>query len=161
MSATEQRLAELGIELPEPWRLPDGIHRSFEIVRVHDGVAYLAGHGPADGADLLARGRVGTDLTVDEGQRSARLTALAMIATLRRTCPLDAVTWLRATVFVQADPTLDGPALTRVSDGFSDVVVDVFGDRGHHARATCGAAALTFGVPTIVEATVAIRGDRH
>ncbi len=157
MSATEQRLAALGIELPQAWRLPEGLHRSFEIVRVHDGLAHLAGHGPVDGAELLARGRVGTDLSVEEGQRSARLTALAMIATLRRTCSLDAVTWLRATVFVQADPTLGGPALTRVSDGFSDLVVDVFGERGRHARTTCGAAALTFGVPTIIEATVALR----
>jgi hypothetical protein len=53
-------------------------------------------------------------------------------------------------------PDLGGPALTRVADGFSDVINEIFGDRGRHARATIGAAALAFGVPTIVEGMVAV-----
>lgn len=53
-------------------------------------------------------------------------------------------------------PDLDGPTLTRISDGFSDVVNDLFGERGQHARATCGVGALAFGVPTIVEAMVSL-----
>ncbi len=53
-------------------------------------------------------------------------------------------------------PDLGGPALIRISDGFSDVINEIFGDRGRHARATCGAAALAFGLPTIVESMVAV-----
>jgi hypothetical protein len=63
----------------------------------------------------------------------------------------------RSTVYVNATPDLDGPTLTRVADGSSDVVDDLFGERGRHARATCGVAAPAFGVSTIVEATVGLR----
>ena len=141
------------IRLPEPWRLPDGVRQTFQIVRVHAGVAYVAGHGPVQGTEILMRGRVGADLTVEDGYASARLTALAIIASLRRAVgDLDGLTWLRSTVYVNATPDLEGPALTRVGDGFSDVVNDVFGDRGAHARATVGVGALAFGVPTIIEA---------
>ena len=145
------------IDLPEPWELPSTVRQTFEIVRVHDGIAYVAGHGPVSGTEILMSGKVGQDLSVEDGYQSARLTALAVTASLRRVLPsLYDVTWLRATVYVNAVPGLQGPALTRVADGFSDVINELFGDRGRHARATIGAAALAFDVPTIVEAMVAV-----
>jgi enamine deaminase RidA (YjgF/YER057c/UK114 family) len=157
MTSTMQRLDTLGADLPEPWRLPEGIRQTFQIVRVHGGVAYVAGHGPVRGTEILMQGRVGDDLSVEDGYASARLTALAIVASLRRTVgDLDALTWLRSTVYVNAAPDLAGPALTRIADGFSDVVNDLFGERGQHARATLGVAALAFGVPTIIEATVSL-----
>ena len=145
------------LELPEPWRLPAGVRQTFEIVRVHDGAAYIAGHGPVSGTDILMHGTVGEDLTVEDGYRSARLTGLAIAASLHRVLGrLESVDWLRATVYVNAAPGLDGPALTRVADGFSDVIAEIFGERGRHARATSGVAALAFDVPTIVEGMVAV-----
>jgi enamine deaminase RidA (YjgF/YER057c/UK114 family) len=124
---------------------------------VHGGIAYIAGHGPVNGTDILMTGKVGLDLSVEDGYQSARRTALAVTASLRRALPsLESVTWLRATVYVNAVPGLGGPALTRVADGFSDVINEIFGDRGRHARATIGAAALAFDVPTIVEGMVAV-----
>jgi enamine deaminase RidA (YjgF/YER057c/UK114 family) len=145
-------------ELPEAWRLPDGVRQTFQIVRIHNGVAYVAGHGPVRGAEILVQGRIGADLDVEAGYAAARLTALAIVASLRRAVgDLDSVTWLRSTVYVNAVPELTGPALTRVADGFSDVVNDLFGERGAHARATVGVAALAFGVPTIVEAMVGLQ----
>lgn len=145
------------LELPQPWRLPEGLRQTFDIVRVHAGSAYIAGHGPVEGTDILMHGKVGDDLTVDDGYRSARLTGLAIVASLDRVLGgLESVTWLRVTVYVNAVPGLEGPALTRVADGFSDVINDIFGDRGHHARAAIGAAALAFNVPTIVEGLVAV-----
>ena len=145
------------VELPQPWRLPEGVRQTFEIVRVHGGTAYIAGHGPVDGTDVLMHGKVGEDLTVDDGYRSARLTGLSIAASLQRVLgTLETVTWLRATVYVNAVARLEGPALTRVADGFSDVVGEIFGDRASHARATVGAAALAFDVPTIVEGMVAV-----
>jgi enamine deaminase RidA (YjgF/YER057c/UK114 family) len=156
-TSTMQRLDALGADLPEPWRLPDDVRQTFQIVRVHGDIAYVAGHGPVRGTEVLMQGRVGADLSVEDGYASARLTALAIVASLRRTVgDLDAVTWLRSTVYVNATPGLTGPALTRVADGFSDVVNDLFGDRGQHARATIGVAALAFGVPTIIEATASL-----
>jgi len=145
-------------DLPEAWRLPDGVRQTFRIVRIHNGVAHVAGHGPVRGAEILMQGRIGADLDVEAGYESARLTALAIVASLRREIgDLDDVTWLRSTVYVNAVPELAGPALTRVADGFSDVVNDMFGERGAHARATIGVATLAFGVPTIVEATVSLQ----
>jgi hypothetical protein len=109
------------------------------------------------GTEVLMRGRIGDDLDVDDGYESARLTALAIVSSLHRVLgSLDSITWLRATVYVNAIPDLAGPALTRVADGFSDVVTELFGERGHYGRATCGANALAFGVPTIIESTVAL-----
>ena len=154
---TTRRSEPLGVDLPEPWELPPRVRQTFEIVRVHGGIAYIAGHGPVSGTEILMTGKVGRDLAVDDGYQSARLTALAVTASLRRALPgLESVTWLRATVYVNAVPNLEGPALTRVADGFSDVINEIFGDRGRHARATIGAAALAFDVPTIVEAMVAV-----
>jgi hypothetical protein len=157
MTMTQDRIQALGVELPAPWRLPDGVHRAFEIVRVHGDAAYVAGHGPVDGETIRMLGRVGDDLTVEDGYESARLTAQAITASLLRVVgDLDAITWLRATVYVNANPGLEGPSLTRVGDGFSDFVNNAFGERGQHPRATIGVTSLAFGVPTIIEATVAI-----
>jgi enamine deaminase RidA (YjgF/YER057c/UK114 family) len=157
MTQTMRRLHALGVELPEPWRLPDGVRRTFEIVRLHDGIGYVAGHGPVSGTEVLMRGRVGDDLTAEDGYESARLTALAITASLERAVGmLDSIRWLRATVYVNGVPELGGPELTRVSDGFSDVINDIFGERGQHARATCAVGALAFGVPTIIESVVAV-----
>jgi enamine deaminase RidA (YjgF/YER057c/UK114 family) len=150
----------LGGDLPQPWELPSTVRQTFEIVHVHGGIAYIAGHGPVSGTEILMSGKVGSDLSVEDGYQSARLTALAVTASLRRVLPsLESVTWLRATVYVNAVPGLGGPALTRVADGFSDVINEIYGDRGRHARATIGAAALAFGVPTIVEGMVAVSTD--
>jgi enamine deaminase RidA (YjgF/YER057c/UK114 family) len=157
MTATDERLQTLGIELPRPWQLPDGVRQTFQIVRVHAGIAYIAGHGPVDGAEILRRGKVGEDITIEDGYESARLTGLAITASLQRVfASLDSVIWLRATVYVNAVPGLQGPALTRVADGFSDVIAEIFGERGQHARAASGVSALAFGVPTIVESMVAV-----
>ncbi len=85
------------------------------------------------------------------------MTALAITASLQRVLGgLESVTWLRATVYVNAVPGLGGPALTRVADGFSDVINEIFGERGRHVRATMGATALAFDVPTIIDGMVAV-----
>ena len=157
MGTTEERIRAMGVDLPAPWCLPGSVHRAFDIVRVYRDTAYIAGHGPVDGEIIRMRGRVGDELTVEDGYESARLTAQAITASLLRTIgDLDAITWLRSTVYVNAVADLAGPSLTRVGDGVSDFVNDAFGPPGHHARATIGVAALAFGVPTIVEATVAL-----
>ena len=157
MSQTPETLHTLGSELPRPWRLPEEVRQTFEIVRVHAGTAYIAGHGPVDDTEILMHGKVGEDLTIEEGYQSARLTALAITASLQRVIGnLEPITWLRATVYVNAVPGLAGPALTRVADGFSDAITERFGTRGRHARATIGASALAFNVPTIIEGMVAL-----
>ena len=76
---------------------------NFELVTVHDGLAYIAGHPPIDGSTVLAQGTVGLDLMIEEGYQAARLTALSIIASLKHELgDLDRVTrWLRAVGYVQ------------------------------------------------------------
>lgn len=156
MGRIEDRLTELGLELPRPFEAPPGVEFKFDLVRVHDGVAYVSGHGPADGAELLMRGKVGSDLTVEQGYEAARLTALSMLASLKAQLgELDAVSgWLKALGLVNCAPGFT--ATPPVINGFSDLILELWQDRGRHARSAIGAAELPFEMPVEVEAVVAL-----
>ena len=80
MGRIEPSLQARGLSLPEPLTPPG----NFQPVRVHNGLAYIAGHGPFDGAQPLVQGLVGIDLSLEEGYDAARLTALSMFASLKR-----------------------------------------------------------------------------
>jgi len=155
----EQRLAELGLELPAPMESPAGLVLPFPWVRLWEGRAYVSGHGPQlpDGRLWPARGKVGADLTEEEGCAAARATALAVLASLKRALgDLDRVTaWLRVFGMVNAAPGFNRtPA---VINGFSDVIASLWGaEAGAHARSAIGVAELPFDIPVEVEAEVAI-----
>jgi enamine deaminase RidA (YjgF/YER057c/UK114 family) len=154
MGAIEDRLPELGLELPVPLTPPEGVRLNFLLVNVAGSIAYVAGHGPQDGFTPLMTGRVGEDLSLEDGYQAARLVGLAMLASLKRELgELDRVTrWLRATGYVNAAPDFTDHA--QVVNGFSDLIVELWGDAGQHARAAPGAATLPYNVPVIIEATV-------
>ena len=82
----EARLTELDLTLPDPLQLPPGLQLPFPWVRVRGTRAFISGHGPqaADGAIAGPLGKVGAELTVEQGYQAARLTALAMLGSLRR-----------------------------------------------------------------------------
>ena len=149
------RLDELGLTLPEPL-VPPG---NFELVRIHGGLAYVAGHAPMDGSRVLVRGLVGRDLSLDEAYEAARATALSMLASLRRELgDLDRITsWLRAVGYVHCAPGFGDNA--RVLNGFSDLIVELWGDAGRHARSAPGQGPSPLGVPIIVDAIVAVTGS--
>ena len=142
----------MGLSLPAPL-VPPG---NFQLIKVHAGLAYIAGHGPADGAMLLVKGLVGRDLTVDEGYQAARLTALSILASLKRELgDLDRVThWLRAVGYVHCAPGFEQNA--SVVNGFSDLIVELWGEAGRHARSAPGQGPSPLNVPIIVDAIVAI-----
>jgi enamine deaminase RidA (YjgF/YER057c/UK114 family) len=125
-------------------------------VKVHDGLAYIAGHGPFDGATPLVQGRLGDDLTVEDGYRAARLTALSMLASLKRELgDLDLVTeWVRAVGYVHAAPGFGQNAA--VVNGFSDLIVELWGEVGEHARSAPGQGPSPHNVPVIVDATAVV-----
>jgi enamine deaminase RidA (YjgF/YER057c/UK114 family) len=149
----EQRLEMMGLGLPAPL-VPPG---NFELVKVHGDVAYVAGHGPFDGSTLLVQGLVGRDLTVDQAYDAARLTALSILASIKRALgDLDRVTqWLRAVGYVHCAPGFGQNAT--VVNGFSDLIVELWGDAGRHARSAPGQGPSPLNVPIIVDAIVAIR----
>lgn len=148
----DAKLEAIGITLPAAL-VPPG---NFELVKVHRGLAYVAGHGPFDGPTPLAQGLVGRDLTLEEGYQAARQTALSILASLKRELGvLDRVThWLRAVGYVHCTPGFDDNA--KVVNGFSDLIVELWGDAGRHARSAPGQGPSPLNVPIIVDAIVAI-----
>lgn len=156
MGRIESRLTELGLTLPAPLTPPPGVTFNFQLVKVHNGLAYIAGHGPFDGSTPLVQGVVGRDLTVEQGYEAARLTGLSMLASLKQELgELDRVTqWLRAVGYVQCAPDFElNPA---VVNGFSDLVVELWGDEGRHVRSAPGQGPSPYNVPIIVDAIAAV-----
>lgn len=155
MSRIEAKLSDLGLVLPAPMNPPG----NFELVKLHAGIAYVAGHPPIDGSTVLVQGVVGRDLTLEEGYEAARLTGLAILASLKRALgDLDRVTqWLRTVGYVQTAPNFDDNA--KVVNGFSDLIVEIWGDAGRHARSAPGQGPSPLNVPIIVDAFVAVRED--
>jgi len=129
---------------------------NFKLVNVHAGVAYVAGHPAISGSEILVQGVVGGDLTLDEGYNAARLTGLSILASLKRELgDLDRVTqWLRAVGYVQTAPDFHDNA--KVLNGFSDLIVELWGENGRHARSAPGQGPSPLNVPVIVDAIVAV-----
>jgi enamine deaminase RidA (YjgF/YER057c/UK114 family) len=152
----EDRVAELGLTLPAPVAAPAGVRLPFELVRVHGDLAYVSGHGPLDGDRVLVTGRVGAELSVDDGYEAARATGLSMLASLRQELgDLDrVVAWVKVLGFVKC---AEGFNVTPAAiNGFSDLILELWGDAGRHARSAIGAGELPFGMPVEVEAVVAV-----
>jgi enamine deaminase RidA (YjgF/YER057c/UK114 family) len=156
MGAIEDRLAELGPALPDPPAAPPGVRLPFVFVRVHGDLAYVSGHGPLDGDRVLYTGRVGGEVSVEQAYDAARATGLSMLASLRRELgDLDRVTaWVKALGFVSCAEGFN--ATPAVINGFSDLILELWGDAGLHARSAIGAGELPFGMPVEVEAVVAL-----
>lgn len=152
MGQIEARLQQLGLTLPAPMDPPG----NFRLVKIHAGIGYIAGHPPIDGSNILVRGMVGQDLSVEEGYEAARLTALSILASLKvELGDLDRVTeWMRAVGYVQTAPGFSDNA--KVVNGFSDLIGELWGDAGRHARSAPGQGPSPLNVPIIVDAIVAV-----
>jgi enamine deaminase RidA (YjgF/YER057c/UK114 family) len=153
----DDRLRELGLVLPEPFQSPSGRPYPFSWVRVRGRRAVISGHLPLapDGKLAQPLGKVGAALTLEQGQHAARITACAVLASLRRELgSLERVAaWVKVFGMVNVAPGFTQLAL--VVNGFSELVLEVFGrERGAHARSAVGMAELPFGVPVEVEAEV-------
>ena len=163
MSRIEDRLAELGLELPEPFRPPGGGTFRFERVRVHDGLAFVSGHGPLDGERLLATGKIGQSswkagqlLTLEQGRWAARAAGLSILASLREELgDLDRVSeWLKVLAFINCGEGFN--QTVPVADGFTELIVELWGAEGLHARSAVGVSVLPFDIPVEIEAIVAV-----
>ena len=160
MGQVENRLRELGLVLPPDLLLPPGVVLPFDFVNIRGNRAMVSGHGPQspDGSVAPPFGQVGVKVSLDEAVEAARLTALSMLGSLRRSLgTLDRITsWLRVFGMVNSAPGFDQQPT--VINGFTNVILEVFGaDVGRHARSAVGMAALPFGIPVEIEAEVSIR----
>jgi enamine deaminase RidA (YjgF/YER057c/UK114 family) len=146
VALVDARLAELGITLPEPFP-PAGSYLSSS--RSGD-LLFVGGHGPVDGPTIIL-GKVGTDLTLEQGREAARMTALSLLATMRADLgSLDRVEQI-VKVFGMVNVGGSFDQTPAVIDGCSDLLVEVFGDRGRHTRSAVGMAALPFGIAVEIE----------
>ncbi len=145
----DRRLARLGIELPIA---PAPVANYVGWVRTGN-LVFVAGQGPTLAGKIKYAGRVGRDLTIEQGQAAARLCALNILAQLKAACDGDldrVVRCVRLTGFVNsADDFFDQP---KVLNGASDLMVDVFGDAGRHTRFAVGTSVLPFNIAVEVGA---------
>jgi enamine deaminase RidA (YjgF/YER057c/UK114 family) len=155
----EAKLREMGLVLPPPVVPPGGARLPFRPVRVVGERALVSGHGPQrpDGTVAGPFGKVGADVTVEEAYRAARLTALSVLGSLARELgDLDrVVAWVRVFGMVNSAPGF--AAQPAVVNGFSDLILELYGEAGAHARSAVGMAGLPFDLPVEVEAEVLIR----
>ena len=156
----EAKLEELGLVLPPPVRTPPGVRLPFAFAHAAGGRVYISGHGPqaSDGSFAQPLGKVGAEVSPEEGYEAARLTALSILGTLKRELgDLDRVSaWLRVFGMVNSAPGFIGQP--GVINGFSDLILELYGpEAGKHARSAVGLAELPFGIPVEIEAEAAIR----
>lgn len=146
----EARLAELGLELPP---VPTPVATYVPSVR-SGSMLYVSGSGPGNGPDgKPVRGKVGRDLTLEQGNAAARLVGLRVLANVRHSLgSLDRVERL-VKVLGMVNATPDFGQQPQVVNGFSDLMVEVFGEeRGKGARSAVGMGSLPSGIPVEVEA---------
>ena len=148
----EQRLRELGIELPTP---PEPVANYVNGVRTGD-LIFLAGKGPkrADGTEIT--GKLGDDVSIAEGYEGARLTAINQLAVLKAMLGDLAKVKRVVKVLGMVNSTPDFVEQPAVINGFSDLIVEVFGERGRHARAAVGMASLPRGQAVEIEMIVEV-----
>lgn len=162
MSGPEQRLTALGLVLPAPLALPAGATLRFPWVNVRGERVFVSGHGPQlpDGSLAGPFGKLGGGVSVDQGYEAARLTALAMLGSLKRTLgSLDRIAgWCRVHGMINCAPGFtQTPA---VLNGFTDLIVAVFGAQvGAHARTAVGVAGLPHDLPVEIEAELLLVTD--
>ena len=162
MAKPENRLEELGYLLPAPLRLPPGAVLPFPFVRQVGNRALISGHGPTnqDGSVAQPLGKVGSEVTLEQGYEAARLTGLAILGSLKRELgDLDRIAgWSRVFGMVNSAPGFNQqPA---VINGFTDLIIEVFGpDVGRHARSAVGLAELPFGIPVEIEGEVELHPE--
>ena len=153
-SGAEQRLIELGIKLP-PAPKPVAVYRPAV---VSGNTLYASGHGPRQADGKMIQGKVGSDLTLEQGKAAARLVGLNLLSTVQSTLgSLDKVVRL-VKVLGMVNCTPDFNRHPQVINGFSELMVDVFGPQnGKAARSAVGMGSLPGNIPVEIEAIFEVR----
>ncbi|MFH5773276.1 RidA family protein [Paracoccus sp. NGMCC 1.201697] len=148
-STPETRLAALGITLPKAAPTPIG---SFRNVRRAGNMIYVSGQGPVRADGTLIRGKVGSEVTAEEARDHARLVAVNILSALRDALgSLDRVSGVvKLLGLVNADPDFERHPF--VIDGASDLLADIFGEAGIHARSSFGVGSLPNRISVEIEA---------
>lgn len=149
-TSPEARLAELGIELPTA---PRPLASYVTVARTGN-LLFTAGHGPTRADGTLISGKVGAGLDIATGQEAARLTTLNLLATLRHELgSLDAITRI-VKVLGMVNCPAEFTQHPSVINGCSDLLVEIFGDAGRHARSAIGVGSLPLDMAVEIELVV-------
>ncbi|WP_375253988.1 RidA family protein [Yoonia sp.] len=153
MSAIETRLAELGVTLPDA---PAPAANYVPYVVAGD-LVYVSGQIAANAGGMI-KGKLGDDMTAEQGADAAKTCAIALLAQLRAACGGDIDRLVRVVKLVGfVNSTGDFSDQPKVINGASDFMVAALGDRGRHARSAVSAASLPFGVAVEIEAIFQIK----
>jgi YjgF/chorismate_mutase-like putative endoribonuclease len=157
MPRIEERLKKLGLLLPPPPKPPHGVVLPFQFVRIVGRRALISGHGPQnpDGSFAEPLGKLGREVSLEQGYTAARLTALSILGSLKRALgELDRIAaWGR--VFGMVNSATGFQQQPSVINGFSDLILEVFGpETGAHCRSAVGLAELPFNIPVEIEGEV-------
>ncbi len=157
MNAVDKRIKQLGLKLPEPVA-PVANYVPYVIT---GNQVFISGQVSVTAEGDLIKGRLGEDLDVDRGQQAARACALNLIAQMKAACAGDLTRVNRIVKvggFVSSLPTTSALDIPKIINGCSDLLVDVFGDAGKHARFAVSAPALPLDVAVEIDCVVEITG---
>jgi len=149
----EKRVKELGITLITPVAPTANFVKAVQI----GNLVYLSGHGPDKPEGGQVTGKVGSDLSVEQAQQAARLVGISLLSTLKKEIGnLNKVKRIvKVLGMVNCIPTFEKHS--QVINGFSDLMVEVFGENGKHARSSIGLSSLPANIPVEIEMIVELK----
>ena len=154
MHSFEENIKNLGLNIPE---LPKAL-ANYVPYKIVGKTMYISGQAPVKNGELIYKGKVGSDISVEDGIEAARLCVINIIAAVKTGLEGD---WSKLDSFVKLtgfvncqDDFTDQP---KIINGASDMLVDIFGDQGRHARVAVGSNALPLGIAVEIDAIVQLK----
>ena len=154
MHMFEENIKQLGIVIPD---MPSPL-ANYVPYKVSDNVVYVSGQGPVKNGELKFKGKVGEDITIEDGIKAAELCCINIIAALKKSINSD---WNRLDSFLKLGGFVncnnnfyDQP---KIINGASDLLVNIFGDQGRHARFAVGSNALPMNISVEIDAIIKIK----
>ena len=154
MHLFEENIKNLGLNIPD---LPKAL-ANYVPYKIVDKTMYISGQAPVQNGELIYKGKVGSDITVEDGIKAAKLCVINIIAAVNTGLKGD---WNKLDNFVKLtgyvncqDNFTDQP---KIINGASDMLVDIFGDQGRHTRVAVGSNALPLGIAVEIDAIVQLK----
>ena len=154
MHMFEENIKQLGIEIPD---MPAAL-ANYVPFKVSDSIVYISGQAPVKNGELIYKGKVGEDVTVDDGIKAAELCCINIISALKKSINGD---WNRLDSFLKLGGFVncnnnfyDQP---KIINGASDLLVKIFGDQGKHARFAVGSNSLPMNISVEIDAIIKIK----
>ncbi len=148
----EQKLQSLGIVLPAP---TNPVANYVKFVRTGN-LIFLSGHGPANADGKYTTGKLGKELSIEEGYNAAKLTGINLLSTLKAAVGDLSKVKRIVKVLGMVNSTEQFTDQPKVINGFSDLMVAIFGDKGKHARSAVGMASLPMNMAVEIEMIVEV-----